>query len=181
MISEKEKNMIINSAYGRNSLWEKFRTFVLLQKNSDARFLYENHKKVKLLIRNSKKNELPKNVENGIFNRVDSKTERNSVWITNSVFAIASIFLIVSLLTFSFLKNRGIDTSPFSNEEVVLAEQETLASLKLISKIFNKTKDKYVVEILEEKVSEPINKSLKIIEIITTQKGEVKWRTYFIY
>ncbi len=174
MISEKEKNMIINSAYGKSSLWEKFRTFVLMQKNSEARILYENHKKVKLLIRNSKKSELPKIVENGIFNRIDFKTGKKSVWIKNPVFAIATIFLIVSLLTFLFLKNRGIDTSPFSNEEVILAEQETLASLKLVSQIFNKTKDKYVVEILEDKVSQPINKSLTIIEILTTQKGEVK-------
>ena len=58
----------------------------------------------------------------------------------------------------------GVAAAAYGNKDIELADEQASMALKMVGSILNETKSTVIREILPEKVSKPINKSLTMVK-----------------
>ena len=163
-----KKELLIKAAYGDLSLPEKVKALVLIKRSGEAERFYKAYKKTADEVRKLRKGNLPSGTIEKLDSFVEEKTgrKRKKSFAASPGFVVAFSILLIAIFTFTFLKRNTNYYGDYNEQTVENATQETLASLKLVAKIFSKTKKMVVNDILVNKVSEPINNGLNQVEKI---------------
>ena len=169
-ITEKEKDVIINAAYGDSSLPEKIGIYIKMIFNPAVRNLYSEHRKIanaSLGLKNSIK--CPEELIGRAYASLNLHKEKRpffenvySLILTKPAYSLAAIILIISLMFIPDLINK---TTPrkYSEQEVAEARRQAEATLAYVGIVLKKAEKTAVEETLYGRVGKPINESLNSI------------------
>lgn len=161
----------IEAAYKKANIFIVIKVFVARISNKKIEKLYSENRRIKNItdgLRRTTNIEIHKKLNIGI-----SKNNYNFLH-TNKLrpsFYMVAITLIVTGITFSILKNKGVDYEGYTQNEVELAKNDVNKSLELISKIFGEAKNVLTEEIIGEKISNPIQKSIKTVNNLFNEEN----------
>jgi len=167
-MNKEKRELLIKAAYGDLSPWEKLKAFLIIKKSKEAGEFYNSYKKTADKVRELRKEKLPQETFEKLNALVAEKTGRkhSGSFVSSPGLVVAFSILLIAIFTFTFLKRNTNFYGQYNEQTVENAREETLASLKLVAKIFSKTQKMVVDDILVNKVSHPINNGLNQVEKI---------------
>lgn len=181
--NEETIDLVINSAYGSSSLFQKIKAWFLIRENDELKELYNEYKSTAQSVHSLNEEKLP----GYILHKVETETETNLSSNNNSFIAdLTSILfekpqlvfvttaIIVGLIFSSifFNQSKTINTSPYTAEEVQLANKQAKEALAFVGKILNTTQATLTEEIIPNKVVKPINESFEYVNELL-KKGDI--------
>ncbi len=170
-MEEKLLNTIISVAYGDSTLWEKVKIYRLAIKNSEVKTILDEYKKVAKQAHKVDLEYCPDEIVDNVTNITRIKPSKDNSLLFDLysfVFrkpalstAILSVFILALVSTFIFKRTEIRDQ--YSIQEIETADQQIKQSLALIAGVFKKTTLTVERDVLTDRVSRPIIKSLNLV------------------
>ena len=168
-ITPQLEEKIIASAYGEGSVFDNRKVKRAIKDSEHANALYEQHKTIAQTFNRFEYQECPESVIQSVEARVQEKSSKIKLYeiirpaITFTMLAAA---MITAVITFS--ENNQTNKRIFSSKEIRFAKEQIQLSFALIGKVMNKTENEIAPKIINEKVGNPLNKRLPVINNSTT-------------
>ncbi|MFZ1289284.1 MAG: hypothetical protein WAR79_04310 [Melioribacteraceae bacterium] len=179
-MNEELLDRIIDVAYGNASLLDKIKIYLMSLKDSEIKITLNEYRKTFAATRNLELEECPDSVINKVSKllsseRIDSHSMLSDVYtiifrrpVISGAFAVVFVLAIVS----TFIFKRPEIKQHYTKQEIEIADLQVKQSFALISNVLNKTKNTVEQEVLANRVSKPITKSLYLVNDYL--KGENK-------
>lgn len=172
---------IISVAYRDATFVERIKVMRAASQNEEVRKLLESYKEtadnVKQLHEEDFSEEMIKNPE--LKRLLSSKksigflSDLYSVIFARPVISIATTIILVATIVFTILSNRPVQYNyKYSESEIIKADLHARQALSIIGKIFKETQETLENEILNKRVSKPINNGIGIINNLF--EGDIK-------
>lgn len=180
-IDEKKLGKIISVAYGSASIAERIEVFVLVQRNTEAKKIFNEYKKTAKEVHELQKDELPLHVLEKVKTKVDTDVkEEKTFWsdlvslvIFKPQVSFAATIIIIAAVTLSILIKTGQPEYKYSQQEIEAATKQTKQALALVSDILLSTKTTITKDIIPNRVIKPVNESFNYVnEFIKGENNE---------
>lgn len=159
-IDEKTFDMIIAAAYKDAGLRDRIKVYFLVNKNPEAKRLYNEYRSTSDKVKRIPLDECPESITESL----NIKTERkNKPLILKPAYIFAIAVIIVSTIVAILLNQNNGKEPVYTKAEIEQAEQQVKTSLAIVNRVFKKTEDLIEKDILPKRVARPLNKSLSII------------------
>ena len=162
-ITEQYLNKIIGVAYGDASFLDKIKIyFDALRNTAIKKILYEykeTSKQVHMISYEEYRGEIPvelPNIAGWILNYL-------YVFFKRPIISTALALLIIGGVAGYLIINPGHSSPQYTQQELMIADQQAKESFALVASIFDRTKNELKDKIFNEKVNKPINKGLTIV------------------
>lgn len=164
---------LINSAYGDANVFTRIKIFYLRKKHAELNSLFCEHKNTSKSLKKINLEECPEAI---LPKSVGQAKQQNQITVFSlltpiihkpALSAVALIIIIFATL-FSVLDNSQEQT--FSQLEIELANKQLKQTLLLVSNVFNTSTKQLTKEILSERVANPVNEGMNIIEDYIKEK-----------
>ncbi|MBN1301917.1 MAG: hypothetical protein JW995_11940 [Melioribacteraceae bacterium] len=175
-------NSIVRTAYNDAGFFEKIRVERLAAKDPLIGNILKDYKETARSVHSIKIEECPQELLEIIpERRLNSRIGKPSFTVdlyTTLLSKPVSTIAVTVLLTITVLSvvllNRYEQFNNYDKAEVELASRQTKYALAIIGKVFNTTTKSLTDEILNEKVSKPINEGIKTVNKIFIDEGDKK-------
>jgi hypothetical protein len=183
-LNSEEIDLIINAAYNDLSIINKIRVYLLINKNEEAKRIYDEYKETAESVKEITQYEMSEELEHKIKNRIGIKPEEQRSFLTDLysliimkpvAASLTAVLLIITISTSVVLNNnRTIESNNYSQAEIEMAELQTKQALEMVSSILTSTSNKVRKDILKNTVSSEINKGINIVNqlFIEGEKNE---------
>lgn len=161
----------IEAAYKKTNVFIELKIFLIRLSNNKIDKVFNENRRVKNITTS-----LRKSTNSDIYKKVNlSKPKINIDFLhTHKLrpsFYMLAITIIVTGIVFSLIKNKGVDYEGYTEYEVETAKVDVNKSLELISKIFGDAKNVLTDDIIGEKISNPINKSINTVNNLFNEEN----------
>ncbi|MCF8242851.1 MAG: hypothetical protein K9J16_15840 [Melioribacteraceae bacterium] len=179
-MNEELANKIIAVAYGDAPVKDKIRIYFLSLKDSEVKKMLNDYKATAAEVHSLGLDECPPE----IIERVKSKTklpqhEEKSFFydiyflvFKRPALSVGVMSLIVLMIISSLFIERPEIREAYTKRELAVADKQAREALMFVSNIFSKTETTVKEDVLRDKVSEPINKSFKIVNSLLNVGGQ---------
>lgn len=183
-LNSEEIDLIINAAYNDLSLINKLRAYLLINKNEEAKRIYDEYKETAESVKEITQYEMSEELEHKIKNKIGLKTEERRSFVTDLysliimkpvAASLTAVLLVITISTSVLLNNnRTVENNNYSQAEIEMAELHTKQALEMVSSILTNTSNKVRKDILKNTVSSEINKGINIVNqlFIEGEKNE---------
>jgi len=180
---EKTIDLIINAAYGSASLLQKINAWLLIRKNEELRELYDEYNSTAQSVHSLDEEKLPKY----ILQNLEAETEMNLTAGESSfladltsilfekpqiIFVTTAVVIALFISSIFFNSPKQINTSPYTTEEIQLANKQAKQAIAIVGKILNTTENTLTEEIIPDRVIKPINESFEYVNDLF-KKGDI--------
>jgi len=168
-ITSQLEEKIIASAYGEGNILDNIKVRHLIKNSIYAHELHEQHKNIAEKVARVKFQKCPEKVIKSVEEQVQIESAKIKFYeiIRPAVtFTMLAAAMITVIITFSV--DNQTNKKMFSSEEIRFAKEQIQLSLALIGKVMNKTENEITPKIINEKVGNPLNKGLPVINNSTT-------------
>ena len=177
-INEEIENKIIALAYGELSPFEKTKVRRIIEENSLAKRIYDEHRSVYNSVKNIKHEECP----DGLIREVNAKFEIEAenkksffgdlytLFISKPALGAASVAVIVIIIAATLFINQPVQYNGYTQAEVERANKQVKYSLAVIGKVFDKTEETIEKEVLASRVAKPIKESINLVNNLFIQE-----------
>lgn len=179
-MDEKLENKIISVAYGGASLIDKLKIYWMAGRNAEVKSLLDQYKETAKAVHEIKLSEFDPVFDSSVAEILKSKKEKRSVLSdlytvvhAKPVFASIISFVLVGSVILSLVINRPVQYN-YSQEEIMAAEKDAEKALQIIGNVFKQTSFSLKNDVLNERVSKPINEGIGIVNhIFKGDKNEI--------
>jgi hypothetical protein len=169
-ITEPLYNKIITIAYGDGSWREKIHVYYIILVDKSARTLFLSIKKTIKEIHKLRIDEFPgellKSVERKTVplrtTRVSFVNDFLSIIMARPVVSLATTLILITTIISTLFINRGTPQT-YSTYDIDRADRQARYALTIVNKIFTQTNSTLKEDILTDRVSQPINNGVSII------------------
>ena len=168
-ITPQLEEKIIASAYGEGNFLDNLKVKRAIKDSKHANALYQQHKTIAQKFNRFEYQECPESVIQSVEERV--KREYSGAKLYGIIrpaitFTMLAAAMITAVITFS--EDNQTNKRIFSSKEIRFAKEQIQLSFALIGKVMNKTENEITPKIINEKVGNPLNKGLPVINNSTT-------------
>jgi hypothetical protein len=179
-MDEKYLNKIICVAYGDASLLDKLKIYWMAGRNAEVKSLLDEYKAAAQSVHELKLSEFDPAAGSAAEEVLKMKLGRRSVLSdlysvihSKPVFASIVSLVLVGSVILSLIVNRPVQYN-YSQDEIMAAEKDAEKALQIIGNVFNQTSLSLKNDVLNERVSKPINEGLGIFNnILKGDKNEI--------
>lgn len=162
-LNEETLNKIISTAYKDAGLVDRLKVYFLTKKDAEAKKIFNEYRITAQRVKNIQLDKYPGSLVKAI--KIMPGKEKKSFGF-KPVFAVSLLAAIITITVIWF--NLKEADPVYSEAEIELAEKQMKESLVIVNKVFKKTEDLILEEVLQERIGKPVNKSLKIINNVLT-------------
>ncbi len=169
-LTEAQKDKIISAAYGTGSLVDRLIVRCLVSSNVEAEKLYSEYKQTAEEVRQIAGDECPpdilKNVQHKTICILENKSSfmfdlYSAIFSRPIISTVASLILVAAIII-ALIINQPVQYN-YTRAQVVNADKQAREALTIVSKILKETHLTLQKEVLDEKVSKPLNRSVEIV------------------
>lgn len=167
-LTEEQKDLLINTAYGDVNLLQKKKAYSLIRNNNEARELFDQYKQTADAVGKLEPEDFPESIlqKNILYDFNNNGYKNNSGRLfLKPVFAVAAA-LIVSFIIFFTMVQSNSNNTKFTDEELARADEQVKQTLIIVSQVFNKSEKKLEETVFPEHVNKPLQKGFSIVNNI---------------
>ncbi len=168
-ITPQLEEKIIASAYGEGNILDNLKAGSLIKNSVYAYELYQQHKTIAQKFTRVEFQKCPERLIQSVEAQIEIKSSRAKLYEIirpSFTYVILAAAMITAVITFS--EDNQTNKRLFSSKEIRFAKEQLQLSLALIGKVMNKTENELTPKIINEKVGNPVNKGLPVINNSTT-------------
>ena len=168
-LTEAQKDKIISAAYGNGSLSDRLIVRRLIFSNEEAKKFYLSYKQTASEVKQIAEEECPSD----ILKTVQQKTKRvlenkgsfmsdlySAVFSRPIVSAVTTVVLIASIVI-ALIVNRPVQYN-YTQAQIIDADRQAREAFLIVGKILKETHATLQNDVLGERVSKPLNQSIRI-------------------
>lgn len=165
-------NRIISAAYKDSSVWQRLLIMWKAERDPKVKELYLEYKRTAGMLHRYKEEPCPESLIRRAEELTIHEENRSHSFLldlyealfSKPVWSAAMLAVIVSVISVSIYLRQNEQPRPYSQKEIAAANEQASMVLKMVGNILSRTKSTVMNEILPEKVSRPINKSLTVVK-----------------
>lgn len=167
-ISEELLEKIISSAYDDAGYFQKIRIKILALKHKEIAGIYNEYKKTAEAVHHLNEKAPEKVIEN-VYKKIELKDDNNflikiySFFFGRPLLTSAALGIVILAISFLMITKNPEPEVLYTKAEIELAEKQVKESLAIVGKVFKKTQNILEEDILHDKVSKPVNKSINVL------------------
>jgi len=142
----------------------------LISSNEGAKKLYLEYKQTAAEVRQITADECPPEILKRVQHKTIHALENKSSFLFDLYLAVfsrpiisaAATLILVSSIVIAVIINRHVQYN-FTQEQIINADKQAREAFMIVGKVLNKTQSTLRKEVLEEKVSKPLNQGIGIV------------------
>ena len=168
-LTEAQKDKIISAAYGNGSLPDRLTVRRLIFSNEEAERLYLSYKQTASEVKQIAEEECPSDILKTVQHETNRALENKGSFMSDlysAVFsrpiisAVTTVVLVTSIVI-ALIVNRPVQYN-YTHEQIIDADRQTREAFLIVGKILKETNATLQNEVLSERVSKPLNQSIRI-------------------
>lgn len=171
-MKEEMIDKIISVAYGDASLQDKILIYLRSFKEKEVKKVLLEHKQIARKTQNLQAEQLPDRVVNEVKNNIKKNnfgvnsilTDMISVIYRKPILIGVTVTAIFLAIVSTFVIDRPEIKEHYTKQEIELADEQVRESLNLVVQVLNKTKTTLEKDVLEHRVTRPIQKSIFLVD-----------------
>lgn len=180
-LDEKLLNKIISVAYGDSSVRDKLIVMRAAKQNEQVRNLLTSYKQTAAEVKQIREEVCPEDLIKKIDqNKLPAAKSSNgflfdfySIVFARPVISAATTFVLVAAIIIALFVNKPVQYNyKYSEAQIIDADKQARQAFAIVGKFFKETQVTLQNEILKDRVAQPINKGIGIVNNLF--KGETK-------